>query len=604
VVRSFFIAIDGGWLARYPKFARRIGEQHLFPLGHERGGLDYGCKLLLKFRDARGAVIVDEDAELTSLKDSPFLRSSRFCTHLQATQSTAPSLLLYFEGTPKEARCVVHALKTNLFVELEQDDPALRLGAYGLPPADTAMFDAEHLVEALHARLSRADPELFGVHVSNFLDAPHILVPLFEHVLGLSSQEQIEFPVLLKKVAEQLRTLLLDNSSSVRIAKVRRDHQGLWADVLGDRISFLDGGVARIAGMPGSEPLAMRVGIYTVRPGVEEPREREEWALKPYVIGDILEVPLGSRPHNGEPPDRKRLQEAARYVLEPLTALAYLREHRDVRVLFVHGPLVNQFLQYDEGEPNFIPCLSPSFLERFGITPDEIGRAIKEIPAGADRRTLWNQFMAVYGYVQQQLFGHDRPIAGVVERTRGKWLALEVLRRLVDDHVVKESYAAKVRDILDRYDISDDFLFGCVLTEGEFITPVAIQKNNPRRARDQWKGVVEQYPKPFASLIKTSETSFPYRVELNKVAAERNTPFVFRLLYHTSLLLPRYAFPVGLDIVDRYAKVPDWISRGISARLSAEVLRRALRTGDPRLVSQVRQFLARTPRDFFFRPEM
>jgi hypothetical protein len=78
---------------------------------------------------------------------------------------------------------------------------------------------------------------------------------------------------------------------------------------------------------------------------------------------------------------------------------------------------------------------------------------------------------------------------------------------------------------------------------------------------------------------------------------------VLRLLYHTSRLLPRYAFPVGLDIVDKYAKVPDWLSRGVSARIAADVLLRALQTGDSNIVAQVRQFLARTPRDFFYRPQ-
>jgi hypothetical protein len=316
----------------------------------------------------------------------------------------------------------------------------------------------------------------------------------------------------------------------------------------------------------------------------------------------MIEDAPGARPREGESPDRKRLQEAARYVLEPLTALAYLKEHRDVRALFLHGPLVNQFLQYDEGEPNFIPCLAPAFLARFDITRDAVEQAIRQIPT-ASGQPLWNQFMAVYGYVQRQLFHAEWPVVGVVERSRGRWLSLEILDRLVRDGIVRESYTKKVREILDQYDISDDFLFGCVLSEGEFTTPITIRKNFPRRARERWQGVVEQYPKPFASVLKTSETSFPYRVELNRVAAEVEAPLVFRLLYHTSRLLPRYAFPVGLDIVDRYAKVPDWISRGISARLSAEVLRRALRTGDPLLVSQVRQFLARTPRDFFYRPE-
>jgi hypothetical protein len=86
------------------------------------------------------------------------------------------------------------------------------------------------------------------------------------------------------------------------------------------------------------------------------------------------------------------------------------------------------------------------------------------------------------------------------------------------------------------------------------------------------------------------------------VAARSAQHDMMRLLYHTARLLPRYAFPVGLDIVDKYAKVPDWLSRNVSARLAAAVLNRAMAEGDARLIAQVRQLFSHTPRDFFYRP--
>ena len=55
-------------------------------------------------------------------------------------------------------------------------------------------------------------------------------------------------------------------------------------------------------------------------------------------------------------------------------------------------------------------------------------------------------------------------------------------------------------------------------------------------------------------------------------------------------------------VVDKYAKVPDWLSKNISARMAARVLNRTIAEGDARLVAQVRRLLAHTPRDFFYRP--
>jgi len=603
-MERFIVAIDGAWLTSQQKFTRRVGEQHLLPLGSRVNFFEHDCKVLVKFREGTGAISADDEAKIVIIKNESFLKSSPLCRSLSEAYLKGKTIVLCFEGIPNEARCVASVLDPDFFTALERDDPSLRLSVFQLPPFDVTPVESQRLVELLYNRFGAMDPELYGLHARSFLDSPHILVPLFEHVLGLSSKEQIEFPIQLKKLAEQLRVLMTHHDChTVRIEKVERNHQNLWAEVMGDAIAFLDGGVARIAGIPGSEPLAMRIGIYKVRPGVEENNRREEWKLVPYVIGDILDNSCVSTPGAGSLQERrKRLQEAGRYVLEALTSLEYLKHDSEIRILFVHGPLINQFTEYDEGEPNFIPCISPSFLEKFGIGREKVESAIHGIPT-ISGKTLWNHFMAVYGYLTVLLFVTGRPVVGVVERARGRWLADEVLNGLVKDDLVKESYAAKVRGLLEKYQISDDFLFGCVLEEGEFVTPVQISKNNPRRARESWKRVVEQYPRPYASVIKTSGTNFPFRVELNESAAKTNDRFVFRLLYHTARLLPSYAFPVGLDIVDKYARVPDWISRGVSARLSAEVLRRALMTGDPKLVHQIRVFLARAPRDFFFRPE-
>jgi hypothetical protein len=209
--------------------------------------------------------------------------------------------------------------------------------------------------------------------------------------------------------------------------------------------------------------------------------------------------------------------------------------------------------------------------------------------------------MAVYAYIMLALQRHSVPVIGVVERVAGRSVTTAVLNALREDRAIDDSYVKRVGAILDRYDIKDDFLFGCVLQAGEYLSPIRVDKNLVRRARDRWQPVVRQYPQPLATMLKCEDTRFPFRVECNEVAGQQHADVV-RLLYHTARLLPNYAFPVGLDIADKFAKIPDWISRGISAEVSAVILRRAVKTGDPRVVAQVRQLLARTPRDFFFRP--
>jgi len=540
-----------------------------------------------------------EETSVSDIKNNFFVRSEALCNYVKTLPVSQDTLLLFFQGSRGKIRCIVTPSPIELWDAMATLDPPLRPNAFDLPPTTVTVVEAELIYTALYELVAGGDAELFGENVTQFLSSPHILVPLFAHVLSLSSRDNIDFPLILRTTAEQLRFLLTDTSvGSQRIHKIEREHAKLWSDVLGERIAFIDGGMATIAGLPSVEPLALRVGVYSVIPGEVDLKEREDWELAPYVIGDLIRRVEGY----DERPVPKRLQEASRYVLEPLTALRYVARRSDTSFLFLHGPLVNQFAVYNEGEPNFLPLLDDSFLGNYGIDQATVERTLSGLPKSPRGVSLWNQFMAIYGFLMKSIFDIETPIAGVIERTAGKWIARGVLSQLVAERRMTEGHAAQIERILEQYDISDDFLFGCVLEEGEYLEPMLIAKNPERRAVPHWAEVVRQYPNPYATVVKTSATSFPYRVEMNP-AAFVNKEKLLRLLYHTSRLLPRYAFPVGLDIVDKYAKVPGWLSRGVSARITADVLRRALNTGDPKIVAQVRQFLAHTPRDFFYRPQ-
>jgi hypothetical protein len=590
---KFFVVTDGTWLVDSGKHPHRLAVQALCPLGQSAGHLVAGCSLLVKFRERGATVVTDGLAHLETLGDHFYIKSERLSAWLRASEPQGRLVLFFFEGTKEDARCVVLIWDRGLLGALEEEE---RLAMYGLPPTDAVLVEVEHLVSTIYEAAAEQDRVLFAAHADRFLDSPNIIVALFSHLMSIRTEDNIRFPIQVKKIAEQLRAQLEGRAGEPRIERIQRSHLDLWAEVQGRRFSFLDGGAARIGSLPGLSPLALRVGVYSVRPGVDEECGRESWTMKPYVVADLLD----SERRPAERADQRRLQEAARYTLEPLTGLLHLRRFSDVSALFIHGPLVNQFTQYDEGEPNYIPFLAPEFLSTVGITRDEIEGKVGHLPS--DRAgPMWNQFMAVYAYVMLAVQEAGVPIAGVVERPTGRAITYAVLFELEEQGAFTAAYTRKVKEILEQFEITDDFLFGCMLREGEYLTPVRVEKNIPRRARPSWGLVVRQYPKPAAMLIKSEATNFPFRVEMND-AGLRESTFVARFLYHTARLLPRYAFPVGLDIADKYAKIPDWLSRGVSAELSAAVLRQAMKTGDPHLVTQLRLFLARGPRDFFYRP--
>jgi hypothetical protein len=541
-----------------------------------------------------------------------FLFSEKLAVELLARDSDEHLLFLLFEQVADALRATAHFSPLSNIQKLSQGRPELRLAAFGLPPVKVTEIepslsrdgmDADSIYEVLVSQLQREDQELFAVHTEKFLKAPHIVVPLLSHLASLSADDNLKFPLQLRRLSDQFRTILEMADAPIKILQIQRDHLGTWADAQNKRYAFVDGGVAKIAGLPGAEPTAIRVGVYCVRPGDTSLISREQWELQPFVVGDIIDKNTGVKMEDDEHIDLRRLSEAARYALEPLTALRFSEFHGDVDTVFVHGPLINQFVMYDEGEPNFIPYLKEDFLSSVGITKDAVEATLQNIPPAKDGKSrMWRQFMAIYGFIAKRIWLARVPMVGVVERSAGTWLAQAVLDAAVGADIVKADYKRKVMSILKRYDISDDFLFGCVLAEGEYISSTVIPKNEPRRARFIWQEVVKQYPRPFATLLKTTEVSFPFRVEMNMAGKEAEEG-VMRILYHTARLLPRYAFPVGLDIVDKYAKVPDWLSKNVSAQVAARVLNRTIAEGDARLVTQVRRLLAQTPRDFFYRPQ-
>ncbi|HHV53904.1 MAG TPA: DNA double-strand break repair nuclease NurA [Firmicutes bacterium] len=594
--KNIVLVLDWGWLSEQlanPKLKSR----RCFPLGATQDWFAERPDVLLKFRTPTGELVFDSSATIISHKGTSYLKSKQLIDSLPSERVRVKHVFLILEGSNHELRVTVHMDLKGILQKLDEQDPTLRLHAYDLPPRSLTIVSTNAIAQAVRAALREEDPELHSHRTDHFVRSPHILLALLSQVMELKSRDQISFISTLRCVADQLRELLTG-----RIHRLEKSHQALWSHWYARRISFADGGITRIAGIPDAEPFAIRVGIYTVTPGEDDVDRREQWTTYPYVIGDVINTPVDPEADMHEPPDRKRLQEAGRYIVEALSILRHIAGPSPPDILFLHGPLVNAFEMYDEGEPNYIPALDPAFLQMHGISEGDILARVPGIPSRRDGRPMWNQCMAVYGYLMNRLFELDIHVVGVVERSSSAAFTRVVLDHLVAHNIMTASLARKIRQKLERYRIGDELLLGCILDEGEYVEPLPVAKNVTRRARDAWQPVVAGYPRPAVTYLKTSSTSFPYRVEFNRATAPRDVESVMSLLYHTSRLLPEYAFPVGLDVADKYAKIPDWLSKGISAGIAAQVLAKAVATGNPRVLEQVRRLLAMSPRDFYFRP--
>jgi hypothetical protein len=149
--------------------------------------------------------------------------------------------------------------------------------------------------------------------------------------------------------------------------------------------------------------------------------------------------------------------------------------------------------------------------------------------------------------------------------------------------------------------ITDSLLFRCVLEPEEALAPIAIDRNDMRRAPKAWADVIVNYPKPLVSYVQPTEWNAPVRIEMFAKDRDRFSQTA-ALVMHSALLLPQYAFPVGLDIVDKFAHIPNWMSRPVNTHTAVQALKRALDSGDKRLFNALRRMLCGSRREWLLRP--
>lgn len=400
-------------------------------------------------------------------------------------------------------------------------------------------------------------------------DGPRLEQAFIEHVGNL---------------AEKLSHFLRSNGL---IRKAEYEPAEFWARQKGRAFGFVDGGVASID-LPGASPLGIRVGSYVVRPGDETDR-REEFNIEFSIVDDLyaespstFAVPADLEDRYG---DRAKLRDAARIISEIAAALALIRRRSDVKTVLVHGPLINPAAPY--GPPGFPFFTADTAHNLFGA------------PVPSEKR----HFVPLYREILEQVKACSAQAFGVVERDGGgRALLLRVLEEMNRAGDLPDKNYAAGDALLRKYDLSDTQILDVVLGPGEYLEPKVVPRQEPsNKWPKDWEESLKFYPNPLTTYLKPSETVRPFRVETFEGTDDYQEAMT--LILATARLLPGYGFPVALDIVDKYAKVPSWLSREIGAGHKAVLLRKAFEQDDRRLQEYAIKMLSVSSRDWFFRPK-
>lgn len=434
--------------------------------------------------------------------------------------------------------------------------------------------------------------------LSGKLEHPNILILLAKQGLTLSARAQSNFVDVLDTLSTELRELFLKRGL---IEKVDIDQRKAWTRVKNRRIGFVDGGVANISVM-GAEPVAIRVGSYVVTPGVSGP-SRERFGFEVQLVDELFEsVDKDGGVYEDSFEDVSKMRDAARIVCETagLLSLSRTKDHPDV--IFLHGPLVNPVSPYALGRPgdsDAFPNFTPEALE------------ILLAGNGSGRKDKDANFVKVYLDQLKQLATGGITVCGVVERPSSSVpgpLISKLIRTMQDDGIIPAASFGKIYSTLRSYQITDSLIFECILDEGEYVLPTQMDKQGADSIHLKiplhWYGEIVDYPRPWTTYVKANSGTMPVRLEFFMTGTLGNDHgSLLNLVVHMSRLLPKYSFPVGLDIVDKHAKIPNWMSRQVSSMLAAKLMKKAMDTNDPQMVKLVRRVLSSNTRDWLFRPE-
>lgn len=420
--------------------------------------------------------------------------------------------------------------------------------------------------------------------VKERLREPHLLAELVKLSLKQSSTAQREFLQALEGVAGALRDML---ESAGLIKAVEIDPRSLWAEMAGKAISFVDGGMANVASL-GAEPVAVRVGSYTVIPGATG-EDRETFKMEKQLVAELFDTTSAHGVYEHLFEDPSKLRDAARFCLEASAARECLNRSPGPEFLFLHGALVNPVSAYADSD-------FPPFSAR--------GLEILLPPAEKERTGRDADFVFVYLHLLRALQQSKANVASVVER--GSFSSL--VSRTWLDYFKGQSVSPGAPDmetikrLISDYRISDSLLFHAILNEGEYLSPVEVDRNVASKRPQHSFAVIEEYPRPKVTYVGVGQFAQPLRVEFfDPPPAGYET--CIRLVIHSCRLMPNYAFPAGLDIVDKFAKVPDWMSRPINSALAVQLMKRAIDTGNPRIIELAKRMLCGTKRDWLFRPD-
>lgn len=399
------------------------------------------------------------------------------------------------------------------------------------------------------------------------LGDPDLFVRIAENALIVAEELREDYFKSTLGLARGMREEFRSGDGQYRIAGVPSDAPEPCA------VAFVDGGISKIDVGIGV-PLIVRAGIFRVKQGERDLERRETFDHFPLMIGQLRGGLKASSVYG----------DVVREVVELGALVTALEDDRfdDIRMLMLHGPLqfvsgpffehwffpddYEQMLGLPEGRPHVRPVL-----ERFAVW-------CRECPLrGNERcaRDISDQHLpavCMLAFLQQYVLTRaaekDVLVCGVIERSFGRSVTKYVVTRMLErqpevfDRLLTSlgmharGAGSQAEAILDATRYNDPTLLALALDRGEMLEWYPVDPM--LRGHD---GRKDTFPSVQTTFVRVSAAKYPLRVEAPTSYGMSELGEIVAGTFDYAGLLPNYAFPIGLDIVDKYASIPNWMSK-------------------------------------------
>ena len=389
-----------------------------------------------------------------------------------------------------------------------------------------------------------------------------------------SPKIQKNFMDISSKIAETIRRICDEEGL---IFNVSYESKNYWSEGKNYEACFVDGGVYS-GFVSSSAPFAIRAKSYIVKPS-KSLLERERFEESMAYMGDLYDSKNNIYDLTEDPYEDNKLlhkkKDAARIMFETAAIVKHVFEKKKFDYCFLHGPIQTPIMPFSGPEfPLFKKEVVKNILPFFKF--DES----KE----TDRHFI-NTYFNALNYLSKAKF----PIYGVVERTTSTIYLRNLLYRAVKKGKIAENDYDKIISTIKRYKITDGNLFELILSDCQALKPLEVEKQIPSKAWGEWEVQMNSFPKAYVGYLKTNEHQSPIRIESlqNPIKIKKDYEYILA----TSKLLPNYGYPVGLDIVDRAAKIPAWLGRAAKEHYSKYYLDLAIEKNDKKTISSALNML-------------